>query len=167
MTKDIELINEVLKTPFLNGAALLRQVGIDETKIEKISNNRDVLSSAENLLLSILSKNPEVLNGCGERFSDLTFSISSKIKATQSIDQLVQDLIDDLNKECTKSGLTKEEFSSGNRNNNPHRRRVNEFFQSLAEKDLIGKDAARCYQTPLWKSFKTGEPFRRGNFGNH
>lgn len=167
MNKDIELINEVLKTPFLNGAALLCQLGIDEAKIEKISSNREALSSAENMLLSILSKNPEVLHGEGERFSDLTFSVSSKIKATQSIDQHAQELIDDLNREWTKSGLTKEEFASGNRNNNPHRRRVNEFFQSLVEKDLINQNTARCYQTPVWKSFKTGEPFKRSNFGSN
>lgn len=166
MTKDIKILDAISNTSMFNGAALLEQLGIDDRRIYAIRAGQESLTLAENMLLTILVQNPEALNGCCDKLTDLSFSISSKNKAAETIDQQVYSLLTALEKEFLKSGLTKDEFMYGNKNNNPYRGRVNDFFQSLLDQDLISEYQARCYQTPFWKSFKTGEPFKRSNFGN-
>lgn len=166
MTHDTQLIHSISLTPHFDGGELLLKLGIDEAKVQRINEGQEALSSAENILLSILSRNPEVLSGYNGRLGDLGFSVSSKYEAAFTIDQKIQSLLDELEQERIKNGATKEEFMYGNKNNNSYRRRVNDFFQSLHAQDLMAKDAARCYQTSFWKSFLTGELFKRSNFGN-
>jgi hypothetical protein len=165
MKSDIKILQQIVSSRSLNGVALLSALDIDAEQIEAIKNSQATLSIAERMLLTILIKNPSALDFSAASDEEFSFSITSWRKALKSVDEEVEDLLAELRKEQERSRLTVDEFMDGTRKTNPYRLRVHEFFTEIHERDLIGKDAARVYQTAFWKSFKSGEVFKRSNFG--
>ena len=165
MKSDINILHQIANSRGLNGVALLSALDIDAEQMEAIKNGQSTLRIAERMLLTILIKNPSALDFSASSDEEFSFSITSWRKALKSVDEEIEDLLVELRKEQKRSGLTVDEFMAGTRKTNPHRLRVHEFFAELHRRDLIGKDAARVYQTPFWKSFKSGEIFKRSNFG--
>jgi hypothetical protein len=165
MKSDISILQQIASSRSLNGMALLSALDIDAEQMEAIKNGQSNLRIAERMLLTILIKNPNALDFSASSDEEFTFSITSWRKALKSVDEEVEDLLVELRKEQKKSGLSVDEFMAGTRKTNSHRLRVHEFFTDLHRRDLIGKDAARIYQTPFWKSFKSGDVFKRSNFG--
>jgi hypothetical protein len=166
MPSDQKLLESIMKSELINGVALLNDLGIGKEQQEKICCGNASLSRSEQMLLTLLLKKPTLIYNAVELKEDLPFSISAWQKAKSSINEQIEDLLEEMRREQVRLGLTPEEFAAGTKNNNRYRKQVHDFFQGLYEQDLIGMDAARVYQTPFWKSFKTGEPFKRSNFGN-
>ena len=166
MNSDSKIINEIIGSQALNGMALLLALDITPTQIADIKKGAASLRTAERMLLSILIKQPDALDFITAPEGDFQFSNTAWRKSLKSVDEQIEDLLDEIRKEHKKSGLSVDEFTAGTRSNNVYRRKVHEFFMGLCEKDLIGKDAARVYQTPFWKSFKSGAAFKRSNYGN-
>jgi leucyl-tRNA synthetase len=166
MNSDSKLISDILCANDLNGEALLAALEINGELIKEIDSGRASLRIAEKMLLTILKKNPSALDFSLDDGADYPFTITIWRNSLKNTDQRIEDFIAYMRIQQVKSGLSVDEFMAGTRNNNEYRMMVHEFFHELYEKNIIGKDAARIYQTPFWKSFKTGVPFKRSNFGS-
>ena len=165
MKSDINILQQIASSPSLNGFALLSAQAIDKEQIDAIKPGQASLGIAERMLLTIIIKNPSALDFSLYSDDGYTLRITSWRRALKSVDDEIEDLLVELRKKQKRSGLSVDEFMEGTRRTNPHRLRVHDFFAELHRRDLIGKDAARVYQTPFWRSFKSGDAFKRSNFG--